>query len=150
MKGPTRNFASIQVGASWLFSPETWLTLSIPWTSPLAAFAFLLFWGGRCPLLAPAIPHLIHTVTDNLSTWGLVALIYQVLDVRLLKACLFFQGSTWHLVTDLTEICNVDLLIFLLSWDTWFRDQTYVPCIAGGFFNTEPPGKPLLYIDLYT
>ena len=28
------------------------------------------------------------------------------------------------------------------------RDQTHVSCIAGGFFTTEPLGKPI-YIDLY-
>ena len=42
----------------------------------------------------------------------------------------------------------------LLEWVTisfsrgssWSRDQTWVFCLAGGFFTTEPPGKPLLYI----
>ena len=24
------------------------------------------------------------------------------------------------------------------------RDQTCISCIAGGFFTTEPPGKPLI------
>ena len=24
-----------------------------------------------------------------------------------------------------------------------FRDPTHVSCIAGGFFTTEPPGKPM-------
>ena len=27
------------------------------------------------------------------------------------------------------------------------RDQTHVPCLAGGFFTTEPPGKPISVID---
>ena len=26
---------------------------------------------------------------------------------------------------------------------SWPRDQTYVSCIASGFFTAEPPGKPL-------
>ena len=29
---------------------------------------------------------------------------------------------------------------------SWPRDQTWVFCIAGGFFTTEPPGKPILHI----
>ena len=26
----------------------------------------------------------------------------------------------------------------------WLRDRTWVPCITGGFFTAEPPGKPCL------
>ena len=26
---------------------------------------------------------------------------------------------------------------------SWPRDQTHVSCITGGFFPTDPPGKPL-------
>ena len=29
---------------------------------------------------------------------------------------------------------------------SWPRDQTWVFCIAGGFFTTESPGKPILHI----
>ena len=29
---------------------------------------------------------------------------------------------------------------------SWSRDQTWAFGLAGGFFTTEPPGKPLLYI----
>jgi len=25
------------------------------------------------------------------------------------------------------------------------RDQTHVSCLAGGFFTTEPPGKPIYF-----
>ena len=28
------------------------------------------------------------------------------------------------------------------------KDQTHVFCIAGGFFTSEPPRKPLLYVHL--
>ena len=28
------------------------------------------------------------------------------------------------------------------------RDQTCVSCIAGGFFTTEPPGKPTTFVHL--
>ena len=31
---------------------------------------------------------------------------------------------------------------FLLQGSSPFRDQTYGSCVAGGFFTTEPPGKP--------
>ena len=38
----------------------------------------------------------------------------------------------------------------ILEWVTisssrgssWSRDQTHISCLAGGFFTTEPPGKP--------
>ena len=38
------------------------------------------------------------------------------------------------------------------SWGSFRpRDQTHVSCIAGGFFTTEPPGKPSLHVtDLET
>ena len=31
---------------------------------------------------------------------------------------------------------------FLLQGSSWPRDQTQISCIAGGFFTTEPLGKP--------
>ena len=30
------------------------------------------------------------------------------------------------------------------SGSSWSRDRTHVSCITGGFFTTEPPGKPLV------
>ena len=31
---------------------------------------------------------------------------------------------------------------------SWIRDQTYFSCLAGGFFTTEPPGKPLSHLSI--
>ena len=30
---------------------------------------------------------------------------------------------------------------------SWPRDWTHVSCIAGGFFTTEPPGKPIVTLE---
>ena len=38
---------------------------------------------------------------------------------------------------------------FLLQGSSWPRDRTCIPALAGGFFPTEPPEKPLLYMHLY-
>ena len=32
--------------------------------------------------------------------------------------------------------------IFFSRESSWPRNQTHVSCLAGGFFTTEPPGKP--------
>ena len=36
------------------------------------------------------------------------------------------------------------VLIFFSRGSSLPRGQTYVSCLAGGFFTTEPPGRPLL------
>ena len=33
--------------------------------------------------------------------------------------------------------------IFFSRGSSWTRDQTHTSCLAGGFFITKPPGKPL-------
>ena len=33
---------------------------------------------------------------------------------------------------------------------SWLRDWTHVSCIAGGFFTTEPPGKPPTHTHTHT
>ena len=46
----------------------------------------------------------------------------------------------------------------LLEWtvtsfsreSSWARDQTHTSCLAGRFFTTEPPGKPIKRIQLIT
>ena len=32
---------------------------------------------------------------------------------------------------------------------SWSRDRTHVSCIAGRFYTTEPPRKPLTWLDLH-
>ena len=45
---------------------------------------------------------------------------------------------TWDFPARNTEVgCH-----FLLQGIFQPKDQTHVSCLAGGFFTTEPPGKP--------
>ena len=49
-------------------------------------------------------------------------------------------GSSVHGISQariLNWVCH-----FLLWGSSWPRDRTWVSCLAGGFFSTEPPGKP--------
>ena len=54
-------------------------------------------------------------------------------------------------------LCHGVLQARILEWiaislsrgSSWPRDQTCVSCIAGGFFTTEPPGKPIAFINAF-
>ena len=40
------------------------------------------------------------------------------------------------------------LAIYFSRGSSWSKDWTHISCLAGGFFATEPPGKPML-IDIF-
>ena len=51
-------------------------------------------------------------------------------------------GSSVHGISQARILEQV--ATFFSRGSSWCRDRTRVSCIAGGFFTTEPPGKPLL------
>ena len=74
---------------------------------------------------------------------------------EILWAMLLLFSRVWHFCNSMN--CNSpDFSVHrtsqarILEWvvissseaSSWPRDQTHVSCIAGGFFTTEPPGKP--------
>ena len=99
---------------------------------------------------------LLHRLFSSCSEWGLVFIAL----LRLLIAVASFVANWGHrasvVVASRLKSCGSWALAQRLSscgqwaqllrgiWNLfWIRDRTPVSALVGGFFTTEPPGKPL-------
>ena len=134
----------------WLWSVKVWISLTLPY------FLLLNFLGLQI--------NFIHQNWDISSHYFFMPL---SLFFSLLRFSLYICGYDGDLVAKscLTLVSmDKELARLLCPWDFpgkntgvgchFFsressrpRDQPHISCIAGGFFTTEPPGKPLYVLS---
>ena len=106
-----------------------------------------------CPLSFIKISHIPSAV--SLVLFKLLLFITHTGALFLSFSHSVVSDSLWpHGLQPTRLLCPWDTQVRILEWgaissstgSSWLMDQTHilcVPCIAGGFFTTEPPGKQL-------
>ena len=98
---------------------QLYLGISLPnnINNKINYFRFKHVWRGCC-----LVPQSCTTLCDPMGSSPPGSSVHRISQKRILE---------W-------------VVIYFSRASSWFRDQTLVSCLAGGFFNTEPPVKPLL------
>ena len=96
--------------------------------------------------------YIIYLLIHDINTWYWILIYHYIMHAKPLQSCPTLCHPMNYSLPG-SFVCGISQAR-LLEWVTisfskgssWSRDQTWVFCLAGGFFTTEPPGKPLLYI----